>query len=72
MDRDDLPNTQTAALRLRCIKVLTDIDEESLRIVDSVLGRLVPTATTSRGKRRSKDAGGTAGAAGADTTGGAK
>lgn len=72
MNRDDLPNTQTAALRLRCIKVLTDIDEESLRIVDSVLGRLVPAASTPRAKRRSKDAGSTAGALGADTTGGAE
>lgn len=72
MNRDDLPNPQAAGLRLRCIKVLTDIDEESLRIVDSVLGRLVPTASTPRTKRRSKDAGGTAAAPGADTTGGAE
>jgi len=51
MSNDDFPEAQTAALRLRCIKVLTDIDEESLRIVDSVLCRLVPSAPKARAKR---------------------
>jgi hypothetical protein len=70
--KDDLPELQSAALRLRCITVLTHIDEESLRIVDSVLGRLVPGTTKPRAKRSANDAGGATTANGSDPKGGSK
>lgn len=36
MGKDDTQDLASEALRLRCIRVLTTIDEESLRIADSV------------------------------------
>ena len=69
---DDFSEPQSAALRLRCIRVLTTIDEESLRIVDSVLGRLVPSTPKARAKPRAHDAGGKATTTGPDPKGGAK
>jgi hypothetical protein len=70
--KDDIQDNQSAALRLRCIRVLTTIDEESLRIVDSVLGRLVPSTPKTRAKPRANDAGPKATLTGTDLKGGAK
>lgn len=70
--KDDTIDTQSAALRLRCIQVLTTIDEESLRIVDSVLGRLVPGTTKPRAKRRATNAGGATTVTGGDPKGGTR
>lgn len=72
MSKDDIEDVQSAALRLRCIRVLTTIDEESLRIVDSVLGRLVPSTSKTRAKSRTRDAGAKATLPGPDPKGGAK
>lgn len=72
MSKDDYPESQSAALRLRCIRVLTNIDEESLRIVDSVLGRLMPGTSKPRAKRSASDARDTTTPLGTDPKGGMK
>ena len=51
----------SAPTRLRCIQQITEVDEEALEIVRSVLDRLQPTAKPERKKRTRKerpDAGG--------------
>jgi hypothetical protein len=72
MSKDDFSESQSAALRLRCIRVLIHVDEESLRIVDSVLGRLVPETSKPKAKRSASAAGAATTAAGAEPIGGAK
>lgn len=72
MSKEDFSESQSAALRLRCIRVLIHIDEESLRIVDLVLGRLVPGATKPRAKRSASVTGGAATATSGDPKGGVK
>ena len=50
-----------APTRLRCIQQITEVDEEALEIVRSVLDRLQPTAKPERKKRTRRerpDAGG--------------
>lgn len=72
MNRDDFAEPQSAALRLRCIRVLINIDDESLRIVDSVLGRLVPSTPKLRSKPRASETGPKTTTAGTEPKGGVK
>jgi len=72
MSKEDFSESQSAALRLRCIRVLIHIDDESLRIVDSVLGRLVPGTTKPRVKRSANVAGGATTPTSVDAKGGGK
>ena len=72
MSKEDFSESQSAALRLRCIRVLVHIDEESLRIVDSVLGRLVPGTAKPRTKRSANANGGATTATSGDSKGGVK
>jgi hypothetical protein len=51
MVRIDEVEDQSAALRLRCVRQITDADEETLQIVSSVLARVLPQ-TAIRRKRR--------------------
>jgi hypothetical protein len=41
----------SAALRLRCVRQITDADEETLQIVSSVLARVAPQRTPRRKQR---------------------
>ena len=41
----------SAALRLRCVRQITDADEETLQIVSSVLARVLPPQPTRRKRR---------------------
>lgn len=41
----------SAALRLRCVRQITDADEETLQIVSSVLARVLPPPPTRRKRR---------------------
>ena len=45
----------SAPTRLRCIQQITEVDEEALEIVRSVLDRLQPAAKPERKKRTRKE-----------------
>ena len=44
----------SATLRLRCVRQITDADEETLQIVSSVLARVVPQRASGRKRRTSE------------------
>jgi len=53
MQQFDEAESRSASRRLRCIRQITEADEETLHIVSSVLDRVLPATKPERKKRAS-------------------
>ena len=53
--RSEIPETDTDALRLRCIRSLTEIDTDGLQIVSALLNRVEAQKPRKRGPRSERN-----------------